>query len=73
MACMKADGTPTQSGLGILAALDYGIKRTGAIAEFTELALPTVKSCLSDLLAAGLVRQYGETYEITEKGGILLK
>lgn len=73
MACIGADGKPTESGVKMLRALKSGLGSPEDVAKYTGLPLFRVRSGLRELAQAGLVKQKGDDYEFTEKGEELIK
>jgi DNA-binding IclR family transcriptional regulator len=65
MACVNADGTLSTSGRAMLDAL-AATKTASEVASATGLPLFRVRSGLRDLVAAGLVRQEGDTFSADE-------
>lgn len=73
MACIGADGKPTESGVKMLRALKSGLGSPEDVAKYTALPLFRVRSGLRELAEAGLTDQKGDKYELTEKGAELIK
>jgi len=72
MACINADGKPTESGIKMLRALQSGLRLPEEIAREAGLPLFRVRSGLRELTQAGLANQKGEKYELSPKGVELL-
>ena len=68
MACVNADGTLSTSGRAMLDAVTNS-KTAPEVASATGLALFRVRSGLRDLVAAGLVRQEGDSFSATRAPG----
>ncbi len=68
MACIGADGRPTESGTKMLRALLSGAKSPEEVAQGTGLPLYRVRSGLRELAQAGLAHQEGDEYRLTEAG-----
>jgi len=68
MACIGADGTPTESGTRMLKALQSGLRTPEDVAGSTGLPLFRVRSGLRELAGAGLASQQGEAYELSPAG-----
>ena len=68
MACLSADGKPTEMGISMLSALNKGLTSPDEIAKDTGLPLFRVRSGLRNLTEAGYVTAQGEGYKISEKG-----
>lgn len=67
MACMSADGTLTEQAKLVLAALQTPLTPE-RVAAATELALFRIRGSLRELVAAGLLVQIGDSYQITDAG-----
>jgi predicted transcriptional regulator len=72
MACISADGKPTESGTKMLKTLKAGFGSPEEIAQEAGLPLFRVRSGLRELTQAGLVTETGGTYKITDKGTELI-
>jgi predicted transcriptional regulator len=72
MACISADGKPTESGTKMLRALKPGPRSAEEIAKDAGLPLFRVRSGLRELAQAGLAIEKGEKYELSSKGAELL-
>jgi len=68
MPCVSPDGTPTGSGMRVLAALKEGKVSPEGVAATSGLALYRVRSGIRDLVAAGYAAEQGGQYELTQKG-----
>jgi len=68
MACVSADGKPTENGLAMIKAVLEQAKPPEAVAAETGLPLFRVRSGLRDLEGAGYVSQTDEGYLATDKG-----
>lgn len=67
MACMAADGTLTVQAKLVLTA--FQTPRTAEdVAATTDLALFRIRGSLRELVAAGLLEQIGDAYQITRAG-----
>jgi len=73
MACISPDGKPTESGSKMLRALQAGSGSPEEIAKKTGLPLFRVRSGLRELTEAGLAKQKGDRYELSEEGAKLIK
>ena len=73
MACISADGKPTESGTKMLRALKSGLGSPEEIAENVGLPLFRVRSGLREITQAGLATETSGRYRITEKGVELIK
>ena len=73
MACIGADGKPTESGVKMLRALKSGLGSPEDVAEYIGLPLFRVRSGLRELAQSGLVAEASGGYEIAEKGKELIK
>ena len=72
MACISADGKPTESGTKMLRALKSGSRSAEEIAKNAGLPLFRVRSGLREMVQAGLAIEKGEKYELSSKGAELL-
>jgi len=68
MACVSADGKPTENGLAMIKAVLDQAKQPEAVAGETGLPLFRVRSGLRELEAAGFVSQTDHGYLATDKG-----
>ena len=68
MACLSADGKPTEMGVNLLKALKKGLSTPEEVAKDTGIPLFRVRSSLRNLMAAGYVAGQGEGYELAEQG-----
>ena len=68
MPCVSPDGKPTESGMGMLAALNAGKSSPEDIAAETGRPLFRVRSGLRELLSAGLVSGGDDSFSLTEQG-----
>ena len=67
MACISSDGTLTVQAKLVLTA--FQTPRTPEdVAAATELALFRIRGSLRELIAAGLLEQSGDTFQITTAG-----
>jgi predicted transcriptional regulator len=73
MACISPDGKPTESGSKMLRALKAGSGSPEEIANEAGLPLFRVRSGLRELTEAGLAKQKGDRYELSEEGAKLIK
>ena len=73
MPCINPDGKPTASGRKMMLAMQSGVKTPDEIAREAGLPLFRVRSGLRDITAAGYAETKGEGYELTARGGELLK
>jgi len=73
MACISPDGKPTESGSKMLRALQAGSGSPEEIAKETGMPLFRVRSGLRELAEAGLAKQKGDRYELSEEGAKLIK
>jgi len=73
MACISPDGKPTESGSKMLRALKTGLKSPEEISNEAGLPLFRVRSGLRELTEAGLAKQKGDKYELSEEGAKLIK
>jgi predicted transcriptional regulator len=73
MACISPDGKPTESGSKMLRALQAGLGSPDEIANKAGLPLFRVRSGLRELAEAGLAKQKGDKYELSEEGAKLIK
>ena len=73
MACISADGKPTESGTRMLRAIKSGLGSPEEIANDTGLSLFRVRSGLREITQAGLATETSGRYQITEKGEELIK
>jgi len=73
MACISPDGKPTESGSKMLRALKAGSGSPEEIAKEAGLPLFRVRSGLRELTEAGLAKQKGDSYELSEEGAKLIK
>jgi predicted transcriptional regulator len=73
MACISPDGKPTESGSKMLRALKAGSGAPEEIASKADLPLFRVRSGLRELTEAGLAKQKGDRYELSEEGAKLIK
>jgi len=73
MACISPDGKPTESGSKMLRALQAGSGSPEEIANKAGLPLFRVRSGLRELAEAGLAKQKGDRYELSEEGTKLIK
>ena len=73
MACISPDGKPTESGAKMLRALKAGLGSPEEVASKAGLPLFRVRSGLRELTEAGLAKQKGDKYELSEKGAELIK
>jgi len=73
MACISPDGKPTESGSKMLRALKAGSGSPEEIAKEAGLPLFRVRSGLRELTEAGLAKQKGDKYELSEEGAKLIK
>lgn len=67
MPCISADGTLTVQAKLVLAALRTPLTPEN-LAATTDLALFRIRSSLRELVAAGLLEQIGDAYQITNMG-----
>jgi predicted transcriptional regulator len=67
MACVNPDGTLTESAKALLAILDDP-KTPEEISKQLEQPLFKIRSSLREMTSAGLVKEEGAKYIITEKG-----
>ncbi|MFC2008717.1 hypothetical protein ACFLUT_01525 [Chloroflexota bacterium] len=72
MPCVSPDGRPTESGMGMLAALSSGKSSPEEISSATGAPLYKVRSGLRELLAAGFVSEADEAFSLTEMGKALV-
>jgi len=72
MACISPDGKPTESGSKMLRALRAGSGSPEEIASKAGLPLFRVRSGLRELAEAGLAKQKGDKYELSEDGAKLI-
>lgn len=72
MPCVSPDGTPTESGLKMLQAVQAGKSLPEDIATATDMALFRVRSGIRDLVAAGYVTESDGVYTLTEQGAAAL-
>jgi DNA-binding IclR family transcriptional regulator len=73
MACISPDGKPTESGSKMLRALKAGSGAPEEVAKEAGLPLFRVRSGLRELSEAGLAKQKGDRYELSEEGAKLIK
>ena len=73
MACISPDGKPTESGAKMLRALQAGLGSPEEVARKAGLPLFRVRSGLRELTEAGLAKQKGDKYELSEKGAEMIK
>jgi predicted transcriptional regulator len=73
MACISPDGKPTESGSKMLRALKKGLKSPEEISNEAGLPLFRVRSGMRELTEAGLAKQKGDKYELSEEGAKLIK
>jgi DNA-binding IclR family transcriptional regulator len=73
MACISPDGKPTESGSKMLRALKGGLGSPEEVASKAGLPLFRVRSGLRELTEAGLAKQKGDRYELSEEGAKLVK
>jgi len=73
VACISPDGKPTESGSKMLLALREGLGSPEEVASKAGLPLFRVRSGLRELTEAGLAKQEGDKYELSEEGAKLLK
>ena len=73
MACVSADGKPTESGTKMLRALQAGLKSPEEVAQETGLPLFRVRSGLREITQAGLAEEKEDRYSLSEKGATLTK
>jgi predicted transcriptional regulator len=67
MACVNPDGTLSESAKALLAILDDP-KTPEEISKRLEQPLFKIRSSLREMTSAGLVKEEGAKYIITEKG-----
>ncbi len=72
MPCVSPDGTPTESGLKMLAALKAGKSSPEDIAAATEMPLFRVRSGIRDLVAGGLAVEHDGAFSLTDQGAAAL-
>ena len=73
MACISPHGKPTESGSKMLRALQAGLGSPEEVANKAGLPLFRVRSGLRELTEAGLAKQKGDKYELSEEGAKLIK
>jgi predicted transcriptional regulator len=67
MACVNPDGTLSKTAILILESLDSPLT-VEEISEKTEVPLFLLRSNMRELVGAGVVKEEGERYAITEQG-----
>jgi DNA-binding IclR family transcriptional regulator len=72
MACISPDGKPTESGTKMLRALKAGAVSAEEISKETGLPLFRARSGLREFIEAGLAKQTGDRYAISEEGAKLI-
>lgn len=72
MACINPDGTLSPSAIRVLKAAEQP-KTAAELAQVSGLPLFRVRSSLRELVQAGLLRETGNQFELTEEGRTKLK
>ncbi len=68
MPCVSVDGTPTPSGLSVLAAIRSGKTTPEEIAGAADMSLYRVRSGLRQLAQAGYVAESNGLFSLTSPG-----